>query len=443
MRVTNLLFLYLTSWGLCKGSKENTFNKFNLHDGLDTLTTSILSKLDPKVCFAILTDRQYYDILRESIFRSGTESYPVYLVLVSDSDDLLSPNYRTVRMLQEMRRVDCGVYVIYLANGIQMERFFRFGDKYRLLSSHAKYVLLHDYRLFTKNMQKIWKKIINVIFVRQFHPQKRHITSNTTWSWFELTTVPFPTPLKEIFVPKRVDFWQDGHFLRRSRLFEDKTHNLDGQVLRAALLEHVPAITKNFKNENDTNSGATFGGVEVEMIKALSQALNFRIEFYESPQPEIEKWGRYQYNGSFSGLLGEIVSSRTDFALGDFHYTRYHLVLMDLSIPYDTECLTFLTPEILADNSWKTLILPFSSEMWIGVCISLLLVGSIFFILSTSYIYIHDKLITKSSPKKTFCINNLNLQTNAEKNSHLKDGTKDVSTKYEVCFRGKRRQEII
>lgn len=46
-------------------------------------------------------------------------------------------------------------------------------------------------------------------------------------------------------------------------------------------------------------------------------------------------------------------------ALGDLYYTPYHLEIMDLSIPYTAQCLTFLTPESLTDNSWQTLILPF------------------------------------------------------------------------------------
>ncbi|XP_059620562.1 probable glutamate receptor [Phlebotomus argentipes] len=142
------------------------------------------------------------------------------------------------------------------------------------------------------------------------------------------------------------------------------------------------------------------------MVKALAQALNFRVSFYQSPNPDTEKWGRFQLNGTFSGLLGEIVSGRSDFALGDFHYTRYHLGLMDLSIPYDTECWTFLTPEILSDNSWKTLILPFSPEMWIGVCVSLLAVGLIFFLLSTFYVYIHHKM-TPHHTQKHFRVQNL------------------------------------
>lgn len=61
---------------------------------------------------------------------------------------------------------------------------------------------------------------------------------------------------------------------------------------------------------------------------------------------------------------------------------------MDLTIPYNTECLTFLTPEAVSDNSWKTLILPFSLGMWIGVLISLFSVGFVFYGFASFYIYL-------------------------------------------------------
>ncbi|GAB0087754.1 Ionotropic glutamate receptor [Sergentomyia squamirostris] len=415
-------------------SEREILEEFNLHKDLDTLTTSILLKLDPGNCFAIITDQQYYQILRENLFTKGTEEFPIYVVLVSDSEDLLSPNYKTVKMLQEIRKAGCQAYVIYLANGIQMERFFRFGDRHRLFGSQARYVVLHDYRLYSRKMHNIWKKIINVVFVRRLDGEKRHNPSNSTSPWFELSTVPFPAPLKDIFVGKRLDFWQDGHFRHRNQLFGDKVEDLAGQRLKVAVLDHIPAVTKRSDHINDSGSSLEFGGVEVEMVKALGQALNFQADFYESPNPDTEKWGRFQLNGTLTGLLGEVVSARSDFALGDFYYTRYHLALMDLSIPYDTECLTFLTPEILSDNSWKTLILPFSPEMWIGVCVSLLSVGTIFFILSTFYIYIHEKITPVSVNRKHFRIRNLIFWTERkkeEKGTIVEPRTSAVSLKVE------------
>lgn len=86
--------------------------------------------------------------------------------------------------------------------------------------------------------------------------------------------------------------------------------------------------------------------------------MNFRTSIFEPENADLEKWGQKQ-DGKFSGLLGEMVKFHAEIALGDLYYSPYHLELMDLSIPYNTECLTFLTPESTTDNSWMTLVLPF------------------------------------------------------------------------------------
>lgn len=124
--------------------------------------------------------------------------------------------------------------------------------------------------------------------------------------------------------------------------------------MNVVVLEHTPAVVKIQKLDK-----IFYKGVEVKIIEALAVALNFTVLFYESLDSESEKWGRLQSNGTMTGLLGEMVQGKADFALGDLHNTLYHLDIIDLTIPYGTECLTFLTPAQISDNSWKTLILPF------------------------------------------------------------------------------------
>ena len=66
---------------------------------------------------------------------------------------------------------------------------------------------------------------------------------------------------------------------------------------------------------------------------------------------------------------------------------------MDLSIPYSAECLTFLTPQAFTDNSWQTLILPFSKEMWAGVLFLLFCVGFVFYVLGQIHLILRRKEI--------------------------------------------------
>jgi Ligand-gated ion channel len=94
-------------------------------------------------------------------------------------------------------------------------------------------------------------------------------------------------------------------------------------------------------------------------------------------------------------------NAEADVALGNLHNSPFNFQIMDLSIPYNVECLTFITPEVLNDNSWKTLISPFSLGMWAGVLVSLGLAGGIFFALSNVYKFIVDTA-TQLSDKDFF-----------------------------------------
>ncbi|CAH0604989.1 unnamed protein product [Chrysodeixis includens] len=242
--------------------------------------------------------------------------------------------------------------------------------------------MLHDIRLFHRDLHYIWRRIINIVFIK-YH--RKIIGNAKSKAWFELSTVPFPHPITTVFVPRRVDIWKNDNFHYNRPLFTDKTNNLNGKLLSVVYLDHIPSVVV-VKN----NDSQKVGGVEVEIMHTLAQKMNFKPRLYQAINADFHKWGQKQPNGSFSGLLGEMVNGGADIALGNLQYTPYHLELTDLSIPYTSQCWTFLTPEALTDNSWKTLILPFKLYMWIAVLLVLLITGTIFYGLAKNHKNLQD-----------------------------------------------------
>ncbi|OAD55050.1 Glutamate receptor, ionotropic kainate 1, partial [Eufriesea mexicana] len=175
---------------------------------------------------------------------------------------------------------------------------------------------------------------------------------------------------------------------------------------RIAIFEHIPAVTKQWRtyyNKSPSNKIEALG-IEFEvciifkaycfifvllyifqLIQIISKAMNFKPKYYMPHNIALERWGSKDNNQTHTGLISEAVQGKAAFYLGDLHYTLHHLDYFDLTIPYNTECLTFLTPESLTENSWKLLTLPFKFYTWMALVLTLILGGAVFYFLSLSY----------------------------------------------------------
>ncbi|CAH0722042.1 unnamed protein product, partial [Brenthis ino] len=231
------------------------FNELQVHKDLEVLLIDILNGLirnDAVTCLTIVCDDVYLNVFEGALFKR-TLNVPYNMIVVEDYEDLLSPNFSTLESLMQARTDGCNVYVILMANGLQLTRLLRFGDS-------------------TKNK-----------------------------AWFDLSTVPFPNPIKGIFISRRVDIWKNGKLHYGRDLFADKTRNLYGEILNVVYYDHLPSVV--IMKSNNTK----VGGVEIEILNTLAQKMKFEPKLYQSPNPDLHKWGGKLSNGSFSGLLGEMV----------------------------------------------------------------------------------------------------------------------------------------
>ncbi|XP_047120591.1 uncharacterized protein LOC124803415 [Schistocerca piceifrons] len=323
--------------------------------GLDKLLVAITTPLAGDLnCLAILTDPLYQDVFTYPFFKK-IRSLPYYKVLVEENEELSEWDFNGGPVLNQVKHDGCDAYIMLAANGEQLAKLLTFGERERRLSSRALLLLLHDDRLLARPLLGLWRKLVDVVFLRRYGGARRD-------TWFELSTVPFPATARFPLVLRRLDTWKRGRLHSGRDLFRDKAANLRGQPLVAATFDNVPAAL---------HSDAGFTGLEVEVLGALSQSMNFAVELYVPAGWQEEKWGTQRADGSVNGLLGQLQQGRAALALGSFHYTPHHLRFIDLSVPYTTHCLTFLTPEMLTDNSWMTLVLPFKSLMWMSVLVSL------------------------------------------------------------------------
>ncbi|BES87668.1 Ligand-gated ion channel [Nesidiocoris tenuis] len=365
-------------------------------DDLNWLLTDVAIRVRKNInCLLVITDNLYHGLLKVA-FLQTFRKIPIFLIRVKDYEDMLAPNYWTLSVIKEARSKGCNAYIILIANGQQVGRLLRFGDKYRVLDTRAQFIILHDNRLFTKDIKYLWKKIVSVLFIRKYAESLR----------YELSTVPYPAAQPDELTPHRVDSWKAGKFQKNFNLFWDKTADLRGELLKVATFEHMPSVVKNHRSEITEDDYMVLGtddkpvkydGLEIQILKSISDVMNFEVTVYETENSDTEAWGMERLNGTFSGLYGEVKTGKADIVLGNFHYSPYNLHLMDLSRPYTTMCFTFLTPESTTDNSWKTLIAPFRLYMWIAILMSVLGASLIFTGLARIQLYLDSSATVETS----------------------------------------------
>ncbi|XP_050319942.1 glutamate receptor ionotropic, kainate glr-3 [Bactrocera neohumeralis] len=292
----------------------------------------------------------------------GISAY--YFLNVPPTEDLLAPNYQMVRVLKQIRKQNCEFMLVTLLNGLQVQRFLRFVEKNRLLNLQQRFVLLEDARLMVAEMWYIWSNMISTVFVKPLDNQR-----------FLLNTIAYPEILNGVVLTKRLMFWEKGKHIKINQLFQDRTSNMKGFAMPIVVFEHVPMVRRHTDN-------STFIGLEVEILKSLGVKLNFKPDFYETNDAAYEHWGKELPNGSYSGVLGDMANRNARIAIGNLHMFKVYASVMDFSWPHSFECLTFLTPESSQDDSWRTLIQPFSGSMWAGVLFSLFIVGTVFYVIS-------------------------------------------------------------
>ncbi|PSN33061.1 Ionotropic receptor 68a [Blattella germanica] len=331
-------------------------------------------------CLAIINDDIHQDVFGGYFFKQL--HLPYYKVLIQEKEDLQSPNFKTLSVIRQVKRSGCKVYILLISNGSKVARFLKFGDRYRVFDTRARFILLHDQQLFQTNLHYLWKKIVNVIFLRQHRSsyQPGVFSDKLVFPWYDISTVPFPMPIRKLLIPVRLDTWhEDSLFRKNAELFPDKTSNLKGENLRVVTFQHLPGSVKLAINNVR---------LDVKILNTLGRVMNFKPNVYQAEHADLEKWGRKQLNGSYTGLIGEVTSGKADVALGNLQYIPYYLELMDLTVPYTAECFTFLTPEALTDNSWMTLILPFKPVMWAAVIVAMALIGFVFYALANYEQYV-------------------------------------------------------
>ncbi|XP_055938019.1 glutamate receptor-like [Argiope bruennichi] len=110
--------------------------------------------------------------------------------------------------------------------------------------------------------------------------------------------------------------------------------------------------------------GATVSGVEGELLKVLSQQLNFS---YEIVKPADKNWGSLDGHGNWTGVMGMLLRGEADMGLSHFSITEERVRVVDFSFPYDILDRTFATAQPGAFPKMASFTYPFNTNVWIFI----------------------------------------------------------------------------
>ena len=123
---------------------------------------------------------------------------------------------------------------------------------------------------------------------------------------------------------------------------------------------------------------ARFEGYAIDLIDELSMLLNFK---YEIRIAKDRKYGSEQPDGSWNGMIGEVLRDEADLAIVDLTITRKREKVVDFTLPFMTTgvSILFLKPQKV-ESSLFGFLSPFTISVWIWLCLATALISMIFFL---------------------------------------------------------------
>jgi len=102
------------------------------------------------------------------------------------------------------------------------------------------------------------------------------------------------------------------------------------------------------------------------MTNELSKIMNFHLHVTEVKSSP--KWvGLDLTNETTDSIASRLINGQVDMAIGSFFIMKEYLEYVDMSVPIDVACTSFLTPNPLRRPRFLALILPFQYQLWIMV----------------------------------------------------------------------------
>ncbi|XP_062859926.1 glutamate receptor ionotropic, delta-1 [Trichomycterus rosablanca] len=175
---------------------------------------------------------------------------------------------------------------------------------------------------------------------------------------------------------KRLATWDSEHGLNGS-LKESRIENgMQGVTVKVITLLEDPFV---MVAENILGQPKRYKGFSIDVLDALAKILGFKYDIY---QVADGKYGTQLPNGSWNGMIGELISKRADVAVSAITITPERENVVDFSKRYMDYSVGILMRKPEEKINIFSLFAPFDLAVWACIAAAIPVVGVLIFLLN-------------------------------------------------------------
>uniref|UniRef100_A0A673LV23 Glutamate receptor n=1 Tax=Sinocyclocheilus rhinocerous TaxID=307959 RepID=A0A673LV23_9TELE len=174
---------------------------------------------------------------------------------------------------------------------------------------------------------------------------------------------------------KRLATWDSDRGLNGSLRENRAEHGMQGITLKVVTLLEEPFV---MVAENILGQPKRYKGFSIDVLDALAKILGFKYEMY---QVADGKYGSPQANGSWNGLIGELMGKRADVAISAITITPDRENVVDFSKRYLDYSVGILMTKTEERLNIFSLLAPFDLAVWACIAAAIPVVGVMVFLL--------------------------------------------------------------
>lgn len=187
------------------------------------------------------------------------------------------------------------------------------------------------------------------------------------------TLMPFNSKSCQDSTSTLINKFKNGKFANGlGELFPIKMKNLHNCPVRVSIANNTdPAIFA----KRLSNGSYYLSGRDIMLINALSQTLNFKINY-----TFIGMHVYFHENGSASGPFRSLIDGEADLSISDLWLKKDRLKFLDTTTTYINDQINFWIPPGRDLSKFEKLLFPFALHLWLTIISCLLVGGLVIFI---------------------------------------------------------------